>query len=117
MSFQIRTKDGEPIRINDIDALAAEVFGIPVHERQYARPGGHGDPDCFKSQISLMPNWYDIIGGEISCRSVPGVPEKVIDWSAVMDDPYLAWCWTDDSPYRALVKAFESRGYVPVAMH
>lgn len=43
MSFQIKNEEGQPLLMSQLDSEAAEFWGKPVHEKQYAYP--EKDPD------------------------------------------------------------------------
>lgn len=54
MGFQIKNDKGIALSMNELDKEAAEFWGVPVHETNYAHP-------CNNS----IGNWFDTIGFNI----------------------------------------------------
>lgn len=102
IGFQILNKDNDAININDLDVEAAEFFGIPVDDKEYAAPNGPYS-GC---------NWYDTIGWSIAFG------KENASWAEVRN------FWAEDMNQESetvkklinLTIHWESKGYTPIRL-
>lgn len=65
MGFQILNKNNDPIKMNDLDAEAAKLWGHEVDKSSYAVPKEQGDyADTTKGRMAYLrqSNWFDVVG-------------------------------------------------------
>lgn len=74
MSFQITTKEGEPITINDLDREACALWNRPYDEKHYVKP----------KEQEYYAHWFDMVGLYIHCQRSKEERRKRVDWSDVL---------------------------------
>lgn len=134
--FEIHTREGKAVPINDLDKEACNLWGTPLDKKSYASP--YDEPEVHDKYMSgeytygksrmtgkvalyaSRENWFDKIGWKIAYHTMTSWQELRDDVLAVYrkhnipdedlkDDPRV-WGWIQ------LIDLWESQGYVAVSL-
>ena len=124
MSFKILNSENQPVPINELDREAAEFWGQPIKDREYATPK-------LEEEISFyfVPNWFDKIGhaihrpekytkgwDDVKCTMMASALGGIALKTPEQAKEYLGVCFDVLKPYFDLVDHWASKGYTPLTV-
>lgn len=119
--FQIHTDAGIPVSIEHLDEMACELWGVPIHPKNYAspmiKPEGATHSELARFYAS-QENWFDKIGWRIAQGNTTwqGLKDEILEpftREGLLDE---AMAHPGIGGFIRLIDLWQSKGYLPVQL-